>query len=351
MTHAQESPSHRSAKTVVWHIVAIGISGVAIYVVLPTLTETISAWPRLSTLSPGWLAGAFVAEILSFACTFALQRIVLRTKEWFAVVTAGLAGNAVTNLLPGGDAAGASLQFEMLATAGIDPDAAAGGLTASSLLNIGGLLALPIFTLPVVLGGSAVRPGLVHTALVGLVAFVLYVILGILLLATDKPLAFIGRIIERVWNRIAGRRKKLTGLEARLLDQRNAIRTALGKKWRQAVLLVGGRLGFDYLCLLCVLRAVGSSARPSLVLLAYATANVLALIPITPGGLGIVEASLSGMLVLAGVRPQSAIVATLGYRLANYWLPLPAGAIAFFAFRRRFGAISFAGHKPTSEHP
>jgi hypothetical protein len=49
-----------------------------------------------------------------------LQRLALRTKDWFPVVTAGLAGNAVTSSLPGGDAAGATAQFRMLPTARLD---------------------------------------------------------------------------------------------------------------------------------------------------------------------------------------------------------------------------------------
>ena len=59
-------------------------------------------------------------------------------------------------------------------------------------------------------------------------------------------------------------------------------------------------------------------------LLAYAATDIIALFPVTPGGLGIVEASLSGLLILAAVRPGCAVLATLVYRIASYWLP-PAG--------------------------
>ena len=64
-------------------------------------------------------------------------------------------------------------------------------------------------------------------------------------------------------------------------------------------------------------------------LLAFVTAQVLAQIPVTPGGLGFVEAGLTAMLVLAGVGAADAALATLAYRLASYWLPLPAGAAAW----------------------
>lgn len=66
------------------------------------------ARPRLSTLSPVWFTVCLAAELVSFTCNFALQRLALRTKGWFPVVTAGLAGNAVTSSLPAGSAAGAA---------------------------------------------------------------------------------------------------------------------------------------------------------------------------------------------------------------------------------------------------
>ena len=81
-----------------------------------------------------------------------------------------------------------------------------------------------------------------------------------------------------------------------------------------------------------------TDARPALVLLAYVAAELLALLPFTPGGLGFVEAGLVGTLAVAGVSTSQALAATLLYRLVGYWLPLPAGAIAYVAFRRRHPA-------------
>jgi uncharacterized protein (TIRG00374 family) len=347
LTPLSTEPTHRSARSLVTRVVALAITGVAIYVVFPSLSRVIGAWPQLSTLRPGWLAGAVAAEVAAFTCNFGLQRLVLRTRGWFAVVTAGLVGNVVTAVLPGGDAAGAGVQFRMLAGAGINADEAAGGLTAASLLGIGGLLALPIFALPAIAGGTAVRPGLLHAALLGLVGFVLFVVGGIVVLATDQPLTFVGKVLQWLWNKSWGRHKKTAGLDRRLLDQRDQIRSVLGRDWRRAVLLVGGRLGFDYLCLLCALRATGCDPNPSLVLLVYAAAQIIALVPITPGGLGIVEASLTGLLVLAGVSAGKAVVATLAYRLASYWLPLLAGGIAYPLYRRRYGRVQIEESRTT----
>jgi uncharacterized protein (TIRG00374 family) len=325
-------------KTVVKRVLVVAVAGVAIYLALPKLIAVLGAWPQLSSLNPIWFTVALAAELASFTCNFALQRLALRTRGWFAVVTAGLAGNAVTDTLPGGDAAGAAVQFSMLTTAGFDTSTAVGGLTAFSLLGVGGLLALPLFALPAILGGAPASPGLVHTALLGLAGFVLYAIGGVVVLRADWPLAMVGRVAQRLRNRLTrGRRPPLTGLETRLLAERDAIREVLDRHWWQAAVLTAGRLGFDYGCLLAVLRATGSNPRPSLVLLAYAAAGIVALFPLTPGGLGVVEASLSGLLVLAGVHPGYAVLATLAYRVASYWLPLLAGPPAYLLFRRRYG--------------
>ena len=105
-------------KTVAKRAVVVLIAGVSIYLVFPAITEVLASWPRLSTLDPRWFAVAIGAEIAHFSCTFALQRLALRTRAWFPVITSQLAGNAVTLIMPGGAAVGAALQFRMLATSG-----------------------------------------------------------------------------------------------------------------------------------------------------------------------------------------------------------------------------------------
>ena len=73
-------------------------------------------------------------------------------------------------------------------------------------------------------------------------------------------------------------------------------------------------------------------------LLAFFAAQLLGTLPLTPGGLGFVEAGLTGTLALAGVSARNAVVATLAYRLVSFWLPIPAGAIAAVVHRRKYGS-------------
>ena len=323
-------------KALVKRSLFIAFTGIVLYFVAPSVLAVFHSWPRLATLNLLWFIPAIVAEGGHFACTFALQRIALRTKAWFAVITAQLAGNAISLTVPGGAAAGAAVQFRMLGTAGMDPTESVAGLTAFSFLGIGGLLALPVFVLPVVLFGTPVASGLTDAAWVGVVGFVLFTGFGALVMATDAPLLWAGRVAQAVRNRVLKKRDPIEGLPERLLEQRNVIRAVLGQQWWQATLLSVGRLLLDYLCLLFCVRAVGAHPHPSLILLAYAVAGVIGLIPITPGGIGIVEASLAGFLALAGLDGAQAVLATLAYRLASYWIPMAAGPIAYGAFKYRY---------------
>jgi uncharacterized protein (TIRG00374 family) len=312
------------------------VSGILIYVLAPVLTKVISAWPRLGSLRPAWVAVGLLAEAASFACTFFLKRIALRTRAVFAVVTSGLVGNAVTNVLPGADATGATVEFGMLSSSGVETGAAIAGLTATALLQTGCLLALPILTLPAILAGAPVSPGLAHVAYLGLGMFALYAVAVFVMFQTDGPLRLLGRLAESVRNRLLRHRRPITDLAERLVGERNSTRAALGAKWSQALVYATGRVALDFVCLLSMLAATRAKPEPWLVLIAYAATTVLALLPLTPGGLGLVEGSLTGLLVLAGIPAPRAVLSTLAYRVASYWLPTLAGPFAYVAYQSRF---------------
>ena len=331
-------------KSVVKKAVPIVIAGVGIYLVFPSITEVLASWPRLSTLDPVWFAFAVAFEIGHFICTFGLQRLALRTKVWFPVVTSQLASNAISLIMPGGAAMGAAVQVRMLATSGQETGSTIGGLAAFSLLGVGGLLALPVFALPVILIGiPTTNRGLVNAAVLGAIGFVVFAGFSAIVLATDAPLRWCGRAAQRVRNWALRKRPPLTGLDKKLLEERNLIRGVLGRQWWEAVLFSAGRLALDYLCLLAAVRATGSHPKASLVLVAYAVAGIVGMIPLTPGGLGVVEASLTGLLVLAGMDSGNALLATLTYRLASYWVPMAAGPIAYGVFHLRY-----RGRTPTA---
>ncbi len=309
---------------------------IALYVLWPSLLKVLSAWPDLLKIEPAWFVVMFGAEVASFACAWALQRLALRTGRWFAIATAQIAGNAFSRIVPGGAAAGAAIQYRLLVLSGLDPTTIGTGLTATTLISSATLFALPVIALPAIAIGAPAPPGLVQSAWLGAALFVLAVVAGAVLLSADGPLLWVGNTLQRFQNRVRRGRPPKTGVPEKLLRERNEIRGTLGSRWWLALITAWGNWLLDYLALLAAVAAVGARPRPALVLLAFVTAAVLGMIPITPGGLGFVEAGLTATLTLAGVSAADAVLATLAYRLVSYWLPLLAGPFAYVAHRRRY---------------
>jgi uncharacterized protein (TIRG00374 family) len=225
--------------------------------------------------------------------------------------------------------------------AGFGRARAVAGLTAANLLVFAVVLALPVLAIPALLRGAVDR-GLLETALLGLAVFAIASTVGAVFLSTDRPLAWVGRLVQRVRNRLRRGAEPLHLLPQRLLRERDRILETLGPRWKRALLAAVGRWTFDYLTLMAALTAIGSHPRPGLVLLAFCGASLLGQIPITPGGLGFVEAGLTAMLALAGVAAGDAVVATFAYRLFSYWLPLPLGLVGL-ALHPRNGLPAVGG--------
>jgi uncharacterized protein (TIRG00374 family) len=319
-------------------VVLLGITAVSLYLLAPALAQVFGSFPKLVDLSPLWFLAMLVLEVCSYACMWSIQRLALRTKEWTPVIQSQLAAAAFGAVVPGGLAAAGALQYSMLTRGGVPQSRAASGMTAASLIVFGSLLALPILTLPAILGGAPVERGLQTAAIAGGALFLLVASGGLVAFLFDRPLAAVARAIQAVRNRFARKREPWRNLPDRILAERDLVRRTLGRRWWQAALFASGRWLFDYLALLAALTAVGANPRPSLVLLAYCAAQGLGTLPLTPGGLGFVEAGLTGTLALAGVPGGQAVVATLAYRLVSFWLPIPAGAVAAVLHRRRYGA-------------
>jgi uncharacterized protein (TIRG00374 family) len=319
---AAEEPRGRLRRTVIW----LTITGVSLYLVFPSVIETLGSWRQITRFSLFALAGMAALQAASQFCLWALQRVALRTSRWRPVIASQLAGNALSKVAPGGGAMGAALQYKLLVQAGLPSGSTVGALTAVNLLVFAVVLALPVLAIPALLRGSVDR-NLLETAIAGIVFFAVASGVGAVLLSTDRPLAWIGRTAQKVRNRLRPKAEPLHELPARLLRERDRILQTLGPRWKRALAATVGRWMFDYATLLAALAAIGSHPRPGLVLLAFCGAQVLAQIPVTPGGLGFVEAGLTAMLVLAGVSAGDAVVATFAYRLFQYWLPLPLGLV------------------------
>lgn len=325
---------HARRKLIV-RILLLLVTGLAFYLVLPGLIVMFGSLPQLEAVFPAWFVPIFLLEAAAFGCMWILMRIALDTDNWFDIACAQLSGNALSRALPGGAATGGTTMYSMLTRAGFDGPTTTTALTAVGLLSTATLFVLPVLALPAMLFGLAVSSELLQGAVLGGVLGIFILTGASILLVSDRVVRSVGRLLDWIVQRVFRQDAPDPTLASRLVESRDFVRSALSESWKRAVPAALGNQLFDFLALYVSLLAVGSHVDPVLVLLAYVAGSALAMIPITPGGLGFVEAGLTGVLTLAGVTPEHAVLATLIYRLFSYWMPLPAGLVASFLYRRR----------------
>lgn len=322
ITRGEQEKPRSLRRNVIW----LAVTAVSLYLVFPSLLDTFSSWEQLSRFSPASMLVMFGLQVGVCACLWDLQRVALGGAPWRPVIAAQLASNALSNIAPGGGPVGAALQYRILVTAGLDGPLVLTSVTATNLLVFSVVLGLPVLAIPGVLRGP-VNHSLLETGVAAVVAFAVIVVVGAFMLRTDRPLAWVGRVVQAIRNRLRRHSTPTTTLPERLLSERDRITSVLGPhRWRALAAAVGRWL-LDAMTLLAALGAIGANPRPSLVLLAFCGAKALGNIPATPGGLGFVEAGMTALLTLAGVNPGDAVLATFAYRLFSYWLPLPFGLL------------------------
>lgn len=341
--------SRPAPRAVVKRLVTLLLAGIVLYGVAPAVLEVLGAYRRLTDVDPGWWIAVIATSAAGVWCLCALQRLALERPPWFPTATSQLAGSAFSKVVPGGAAAAAALQAQMLGQAGVPATTIGTGLTAGALLLLAALAGLPLLALPAVLLGHRIPGGLLQTAAIGLGVFLVLFAVGALLLFSDPVLRALARALGALQRLL--RRGAAAGdppLSERAFAERNLLRERLGGAWPQAIATAAGRWIFDFLCLYCALLAVGSRPPLYVALLAYCAAQLLGQLPLTPGGLGVVEAGLTGTLALAGVSAAPAALAVLAYRLAAYWLPLPVGLVAWIWHRRRYSEAHSTAAGPSS---
>ena len=321
--------------------VVLLVTGIGLYVVTPSMVALFGQWPELRGVRSLWFVLLVVLEAGSWVCLWLLVRMLLPDTPWTTVGSAQMAGLAASCVLPGGAATGSVIQASMLVRAGHAPGKVGAALGSVGLLTTGMLLALPILTVPALLIQPPPPRQLQLGLVVSLVVAVLLVLLGLALLHWDSFIVAVGRTVGRAVH-VVRRQVDPASLSERVVAQRDAVATAFAGRWGRALSGAAGNRMLDYAALVASVYAVGGQARASMVLLAYVISLALALVPITPGGLGFVEAGLTSILVLAGVDSNEAVVATLLYRVVSFWLPVPLGALAYAGWRFTAGQQSDA---------
>lgn len=334
----QSTPQRPLWRRILPRLLLLLVFLVILYLFLPTFVSFFSESPKLASVEWWWYAMMAVFMSGAFVAAWELNRIALLGVSWFLVGTSQLVSNALAKVIPGGAVAAGATLFQMLSVSGVPRQQVATALATAGFISNLVLFSLPAVALLIAALSAPIPDGLLRVAVAGSALFIVMFAVGFVLVKYDKALLTVGHFIERVVGWLAKRLdREWTSSADEWLERRNDVVEALGVRWFKALAAAVLNWLLDYLVLVTALYAIGAAPRPSLVLVAFAGSAVLGMIPLTPGGLGFVEFGLVGMLVAAGIPAPDATLATLAYRLFQFWLPIPVGAVAYILFKRRYG--------------
>lgn len=320
--------------------VGLVLAGVVLveYLVLPQIAGARRSLHLLGRVNPAWLlvgvvleAGAIVAYAqLTRAVLPADTRLSLPTTLRITITTLG-----VSHVVPGGTAAGGTLGYRLLTESGVGGTDAGFALATQSvgsavvlnvLLWLGLVVSIPVRGFNPLYGIAAILGTLLLAAFAVAIASLTKgeeraarVVCGV---AGHVPFVDpdgVGRALRRVALRLRG-----FGEDPALLVRAVSWATV---NWV-----------LDAASLWVFLAAFGARVGPDGLIVAFGLANVLAAIPITPGGMGVVEAVLTPTLVAFGAERGEAILGVISYRLVNFWLPIPLSALTYLSLRVGPGA-------------
>lgn len=348
-----ESLEQTNQRMKTWKTIAIRslfllVALVVLYFLWPRLVDFASTADDLSGIYWYWFALMGLLMTGAFASAWELTHIAVPDISRFVAATSQLVSNALAKVIPGGAVAAGATYFQMLAASNVTKGQAAAALAAVAFISNLVLFSLPAVAVLVAALYAPIPKDLLPVALAGGVLFILMFAVVFTIVKYDRPLQFVGEVIERVAGWLAEKLHKDWNPTAQdLIDRRNEVVNSLGRRWPKALAAAVLNWLLDYAVLFVALVAVGAKPRASLVLVAFAGSAVLGMIPITPGGLGFVEVGLTAMLVASGIPAPDAALATLAYRVFQFWLPIPVGAVAYLLFKRKFGKPAPIEPQPT----
>jgi uncharacterized membrane protein YbhN (UPF0104 family) len=341
-------PRRRIVRKVIRTAVSVAVIAAAFGLALPRFASYHSVWDSLQAMTWFYAVLVGVAAAASLASYWFGICAVLPSVRLREAAVVNLSSNAVANTLPAGGALGMGVSWAMLSSWGVSTGEYVLYTLVSGIWNVFARLGLPVLALLALLTISRPDAVLVSSAAVGL-ALLVAAAAGLTLLmrserfalragqVLQRAAAIVGRLVRRpAPASIAGSLTSFRGRAAGLIAARG---------WRITITTAAANL-ILWLVLLACLRGTGlSQAQVSwqTSLAAFAFVRLLTVLPITPGGLGITELGLVGVLASGADHRATAQVtaAVLLYRAVTFLPPIPLGAVAFLTWR----------HAPALLHP
>ena len=309
------------------------LAAIGYYLVIPLVLRVENAASQLASINPWLTATGFGLQVVALVCYSVMTREALVDARddisLGRLVRIQLATRAVSSAVPGGAAAGPALGYRLLTSSGVSgPTAtaalASGSITSAVVLNlvlwVGLVVSIPLYGFNQVYAAAALT-GIVLMLLVAVV--IAAIIDGSSLI--ERPIAYVAERAGKDPADVSGSIRAFgRQFESLLADRRRLWRIAL---WA----LVNWAL--DAISLWVFLRALGVSVSPIGIIVGFGVANILAALPVSPGGIGIVEWAYIPILVAFGATLDQAAVGVACYRVAQFLFPIILGSAAYASLR------------------
>jgi uncharacterized membrane protein YbhN (UPF0104 family) len=334
---AAKSPRRRVVEVVV-SLVAV----VAIFVfAIPAISDSGygEIWDELTRLSAGQLVELLVVWLLVMLAYTGVLTAALPGLRHAQALVVNLAGSAVSNVVPFGGAVGVGATYAMTMSWGFGPSAITLAVLVTGVWNVFVKLGVPVLALVVLVLGGQAAAQLVPPAVLGVVALAAGVAAMYLVLRSEHLAARIGEVVDRVGQALGRRlgRPRFDG-RALIVGFRDRSIGLLRTRWAPLTFwMVVFNLGQFVLLLMCV-RALGADTAQlgwMEVLAAFALANLLTTIAVTPSGVGFVEAGTTAALIAFGGPAAASAAAVFLFRGFTYLLEIPLGALAWGVWAAR----------------
>lgn len=321
---------------------ALGVALIAgvFAAVVPRIASYGTVAHRLGTVSAPWLAGLAAASLLDVLTTALPWRAVLPRLSWLGALGFTQASTAMTLVLPGGAPLGMALSFGLLRRLRVSAGEAGFAVALTGVWSQGMIFLYPLVGALLVFSTGQLSGS--TAAIAGASAAGAALLVGLAFAALRSPSAArrLGDLASRAGTRLAAllRRDPPTWNGETLVRLRAERLSDLRRRWPSLTLATLFNQLTAYLIFELSLRAVGISVADlpvSEAFLAWAIGRVISSLPLTPGGIGVVELGMIGTLVGFGAPHGHAVAAVLLYRGLIIVPTLVVGAVALLGFHRR----------------
>jgi uncharacterized protein (TIRG00374 family) len=319
---------------------------VAVFIgVLPRFANYSQAWSSIRRLPAGYLLALVAGAAVNIGVgAWPLQAALpgLRYRPAFVV---GQTSFALSNAVPAGGAIGLGVEYDMLESYGFDAGAAASAAAISSLFNVFATLVMPVVGVLALLGGGTAGPRYVLVAVAGLAAVAVVTALGAVILRSRDGARRVGQVADRLVNRVSRRlpRGPRIDVTGKVLDFRADVIGVLRTRWAA---VIGSTLlpqFTSWAVLLIALRGLQSGAHTSFgvtwseSLAAFSFAVIVSFLPVSAGGLGTVDAGITGLLTAFGATASEALAVDLVWRAGTFMPQVLTGALSFLYWQAATG--------------